>query len=142
MRYIKPIATALALSVGALTVSTAEAGDRGRRHHRHHNNGGEAAAAGIIGFAAGAILGGALSQPRYGNGYYDDRYYDDGYYAQPDVVYVQPRRVYTQRRPPTYAYALEPWSPEWYAYCESEYRSFEPSTGYYVTYGGKYRFCR
>lgn len=37
---------------------------------------------------------------------------------------------------------LEPWSPEWYDYCEGKYRSFNPRTGYYTTYGGEQRFCR
>src|SRR5687767_9523517 len=64
MRFMKPVATALAITVGALSFAgTAEAGHR--HHHRHHGGGGEAAAAGILGFAAGAILGGALSSPRY-----------------------------------------------------------------------------
>lgn len=37
---------------------------------------------------------------------------------------------------------LEPWSPEWYDYCESRYRSFNPRTGYFTTYGGEKRFCQ
>ena len=100
------------------------------------------AAAGIIGFAAGAILGGALSGPRYGRGYYGDRYYDDGYYYdQPDVVYVEPRPVYV-RPAPVYRYAVEPWTPEWYSYCESRYRSFNPDTGYYKGYDGRFHLCQ
>ena len=60
MQFKKPVAALLALSVSALTLAgTAEAG---RRHHHHH---GGAAVAGLFGFAAGAILGSALSQPRY-----------------------------------------------------------------------------
>jgi hypothetical protein len=137
MRFTKPIATALALSVGALTFAgSAEAGERWKRH-RHHDNGGEAVAAGIIGFAAGAILGGALSQPRYGYGYYE-----------PDVVYVEPAPVYAEPAPvyvrpaPVYAHALQPWSPDWYAYCDAKYRSFNPETGYFLGYDGEYHFCR
>ena len=131
MRFTKPFATALALSIGALSfASTAEAGDRWKRHHRH--NGGEAAAAGIIGFAAGAILGGALSGPRY---------YGGGYY-EPDVVYVAPPPVYARRAPVVYSYAPEPWSPEWYAYCDAKYRSFNPDTGYFKGYDGRFHFCR
>lgn len=37
---------------------------------------------------------------------------------------------------------LEPWSPAWYDYCRGKYRSFNPNTGYYTTYGGQKRFCQ
>ena len=130
MRFMKPVATALAVTVGALTFATsAEAGHR----HRHHRGGGDAAAAGIIGFAAGAILGGALSGPRYGHGYYGGGY-------EPEVVYVEPAPVYV--RPAPVYYAVEPWTPEWYDYCESKYRSFNPSTGYFKGYDGRFHLCR
>lgn len=36
----------------------------------------------------------------------------------------------------------EPWSPAWYDYCGSKYRSFNPKTGYFTTYGGDKKFCR
>jgi hypothetical protein len=36
----------------------------------------------------------------------------------------------------------EPWSDEWYDYCSAKYRSFNPDTGRYRTYSGKYRLCR
>jgi hypothetical protein len=127
MRFTKPIATALAVTVGALTFATsAEAGHR----YRHHRGGGEAAAAGIIGFAAGAILGGALSGPRY---------YGGSYY-EPDVVYVEPRPVYVQPAPVYYAF--EPWTPEWYDYCDRRYRSFDARTGYFKGYDGHFHLCR
>jgi BA14K-like protein len=35
-----------------------------------------------------------------------------------------------------------PFSAQWYAYCAERYRSFEPSTGTYTTYGGVTRRCR
>jgi len=131
------------LCAKATFASSAEAGDRRWRHHRH--NGGEAAAAGIIGFAAGAILGGALSGPRYySRGYYDRGYYNDdyyGYYGEPDVVYVEPAPVYVQPQP-VYRYAMEPWTPEWYAYCDAKYRSFNADTGYYKGYDGRFHLCQ
>lgn len=34
-----------------------------------------------------------------------------------------------------------PWSPEWYQACSRNYRSFNPNTGNYVGYDGKYHFC-
>ena len=49
--------------------------------------------------------------------------------------HYRPRRVYYRYRP-------RPWTPEWYDYCMSKYRSFNPETGYYRTYSGRYRFCR
>ncbi len=35
-----------------------------------------------------------------------------------------------------------PWTAAWYDYCSARYRSFNPDTGYYRTYSGRYRFCR
>lgn len=128
MRFTKAIAAALALSIGALTFAgTAEAGDR-----RHHRSDISPFATGAIGFAAGAILGSALSQPRYSA---EPRYY----YYEPAPVYVAPRPVYVQ---PRYTYAAEPWTPAWYDQCGARYRSFNPRTGYYVGYDGQYHFCR
>ncbi|WP_342642313.1 BA14K family protein [Rhodoligotrophos ferricapiens] len=37
---------------------------------------------------------------------------------------------------------LQPWTPAWYRYCSSRYRSFDPNTGYFVTYSGRQAFCR
>ena len=94
MRFMKPTAAALALVVASLSLSgTADARDRYYRHHHHDNN---ALAAGIFGFAAGAILSGALSQPRYyscGPGYiYDPNYgcVAPIYGAPPPPVVYQP----------------------------------------------------
>ncbi|MXN63488.1 hypothetical protein GR183_01100 [Stappia sp. GBMRC 2046] len=86
----------------------------GRRYYYGGNyyNPGAAAAAGIIGLATGAIIAGSLAQPRY----------------------VAPAPVYRRG-----AYA--PWTPEWYSYCSSRYRSFNPDTGYFLAYSGQYRFC-
>ena len=133
MRFTKAIAAALALSIGALTFAgTAEAGDR-----RHHRSNVSPYATGAIGFAAGAILGSALSQPRY---YSEPRYYaEPRYYYEPAPVYVAPRPVYVQ---PSYTYVAEPWTPGWYSYCGERYRSFNARTGYYMGYDGQYHFCR
>lgn len=50
------------------------------RHHRRHYGG--AAAAGIVGLAAGAVLGSVLSQPRY--------YDRPAYYGRPAYTYQAP----------------------------------------------------
>lgn len=89
-------------------------GWRDRRGYRHHrNNGAAIGGAAIFGLATGAILGSALS----GGG----REYID---------------------PPVRRGGYAPWTPEWYSYCSRKYRSFNPETGYFLAYSGKYRFCR
>ncbi len=131
MRFMKPTAALLALAIGALSFSgVAEA------RHRHHNSGGEALAAGIFGLAAGAIVAGALSQPRY----YSDYYYPEPVYVAPSpppVVY-QPR----YQPAPVYYAGPQPWTPEWYDYCDARYRSFDRRTGYFLGYDRQYHFCQ
>ncbi len=83
---------------------------------KHGRNGAFAAGA-VIGLATGAIIGSHAHR----------RYY------APPPRYVAPAPVY---------YRPAPWSPEWYQYCSSKYRSFNPNTGYFLSYSGKYRFCR
>lgn len=132
-----------AVLTGALllpTVATAEAGSRngwrergGSHHHhtskprRHRNNDnvGAAVAAGVIGLAAGALLLGATSQPRH--------------VAPPPAPYYPPA-PYPGRVSGTVGY--QPWSPAWYQYCSSKYRSFNPNTGTFTTYGGEQKFCQ
>lgn len=115
------------------------------RHHRHHGNG-DAIAAGVLGLAAGALIGGALAndQPppdanRYygGDGYYNDGYYDRDVRIRPAPVrryYAEPRVVYADR------YA-EPWTRDWYEYCSDRYRSFNSRTGTFTGNDGEQHFC-
>ena len=78
---------------------------------------GDALGAGLIGLGIGAIVGSVLT---------------------PREVYVAP--------PPAYygpvAYGPPAWTPEWYSYCSYRYRSFNPSTGYFVGYDGFPHFCQ
>lgn len=46
------------------------------------------------------------------------------------------------RHQPARGGRYERWSPEWHDYCSRKYRSFNPRTGKYTTYGGEQRFCR
>lgn len=43
--------------------------------------------------------------------------------------------------PPPPAHSPRPWTGEWYRYCSSKYRSFNPHTGYYHGYDGHQHFC-
>lgn len=123
MRFTKPVAAALALAIAAASmVGTAEA------RHRHQRGG--ALAAGIFGLAAGAMIGSALSRPNY-------------YYYEPEPVYVAPPPPPIVYNPaPVYYARAEPWTQEWYAYCSSRYRSFDPQTGYFLGFDGNYHFCQ
>ncbi|AMN54936.1 MULTISPECIES: BA14K family protein [Stappiaceae] len=80
------------------------------------------------GLAAGAILGSALSQPRY--------------VAPPPAYYPAPPAYYPAPAPAPVIYRPAPWSPAWYNYCSRKYRSFNPNTGYFLSYSGQYRFCQ
>ncbi|MFK7902364.1 MAG: BA14K family protein [Nitratireductor sp.] len=37
--------------------------------------------------------------------------------------------------------SYEPWSQEWFSYCKSKFRSFNPTTGTYLGYDGLNHFC-
>lgn len=96
------VATATALFIAAAPPALAR--------DRHHDRGGNVGA-GIAGFAAGAILGGALaSQPHY----YGPRY--RAYY---------PRRSYNR-------------AVRW---CMERYRSYDPRSGTYLGYDGRRHPC-
>ncbi len=106
--------------------------DNWRRYHGgyyHHDNS-DAWAAGAVGLAAGALLGGALAQSSQPQVIYRD--YDDGYYQRPVRVY---------REAPAYYGGAQPWSREWYRYCSTRYRSFNPETGTFRGYDGRDYFC-
>lgn len=129
MRYLKPVAAAVALAVGASTlVGPAEAG-YGHHHRHHHGDGAELAVAGIFGLAAGALLGSALAQPEAPRYYYDPAYAPA---PPPPVVYQDAASLYG---------GPAPWTQAWYDYC-SQFPSFDPRTGYVYGADGAYHFCR
>ncbi len=115
------------------TLPSAYAGDNWRRHHRGGD--GDLLAAGILGLAIGAIAAGVATanEPDYYDPVYraprprprPDRNY---YYDQAEVVYLE-------------GPVLDPWSSEWYRYCEDTYRTFNPRTGTFMGYDGKRHFC-
>ncbi len=100
--------------------------DEPRRHHDGRRN--DDVAIGILGLAAGAIIGGAIV---------DDRSHNDRRYAPPPPP---PPRF----RPPVREYRygfIRPWSPEWYRWCSNRYRSFDPRSGTYIGTDGYRQFC-
>ncbi|WP_425086632.1 BA14K family protein [Stappia sp.] len=132
--------------------------NRGNRHQNRHRNKnddiGAALAIGVIGLAAGAMIGSALSgpqyidpepiyEPRHPRGYgpvYPDPVYDNrGYRPAP----VYDNGGYRPAPPVVVGYDRpEPWTREWYRYCSTKYRSFNPNTGRFTTYSGKQKLCR
>ena len=77
-----------------------------------------------------------------GHRYY---YYRGGWwpYAWLGGVVVLPSTGYYYRESaPRAVYGPKPWTPAWYSYCASKYRTFNPRTGYYFYAPGKRRFCR
>lgn len=112
-RNLKAIAAAALIGASTFMLpGTAEAGH------------GDAVGAGLLGLGIGAIIGSALT---------------------PQTVYVTP----PPPPPPYYyapyapaAYGPPPWTPAWYSYCASRYRSFNPNTGYFIGYDGIPRFCQ
>lgn len=134
----------LGFAVAATTLSTlpaAQAGDGWRRHH-HRYDSGDMVAAGVLGLAVGALAAGVATAPE--PDYYEPvPVYREPVYREP--VYRERVRVYREVQPARdyYAYGgLEPWSPEWYDYCSSRYRSFNPRTGTFTGYDGVRHFCQ
>ena len=89
-------------------------------YYRRGNDGVSALGAGLLGFGVGAIVGSALT-PR------------EVYVAPPPP----PAPVYTRA-----GYGPPAWTPDWYTYCYSRYRTFNPNTGTFVGYDGYEHFCR
>jgi hypothetical protein len=131
----------LSTAVAAMTLTALPAANaRDWRRHHHHSGNGDAIAAGVLGLATGAIIAGALSNPR--PAYADDGYiYDDGYYDQPRYVRRVPVRTYRPRVAYSEGYALEPWTREWFRYCSDRYRSFNARSGTFTGYDGQQHFC-
>ena len=126
-RFLKITVLSAAVAVTVLTaLAPAEAHDRWR--HRH--DGGAIVAAGVVGLALGAIAAGALSEP--------EPVYRPVYDERRPVARPRPVRPYAE----TIRYqSLEPWSPDWFRYCEDRYRTFDPRTGTFVGYDGQEHFC-
>jgi hypothetical protein len=118
MQLMKTTAAAAAFAMAAVTYTPPASADSD-----------DAFIAGAAGFAAGTLLGTATARPRY--------YAPRATYVAPG--YVAPAPVYRTRA--VYG-ARVPGRADWYAYCASKYRSFDPRTGTYLGYDGYRHPCR
>jgi hypothetical protein len=102
------IATLALAAATTLAIAPADARWRGHHHYYHHHHGYGGA---IAGFAAGALMGGALaSRP----------YYDYGYAYAPAPSYSGNGAV---------------------GYCMSRFKSYDPASGTYLGYDGYRHPC-
>jgi len=88
-------------------------------------------AKGSKGIGPGALIGGAIGTVA-GAAAHSARWNDAYQHAYNDCM----------GRGVSYGSSPEPWTEEWYAYCSAKYRSFNPDTGMFLAYGGRYRMCR
>jgi len=58
------------------------------------------------------------------------------------ALYNSAYRRCTNGRAVSYSGRPAPWTPAWYRYCSSKYRSFNPKTGRFLAYSGQYKMCR
>lgn len=79
----------------------------------------------LIGGGTGGVAGAATHGQRYKDAY------NYAYYNCMNQKTAQPASG-----------GMQPWTPAWYQYCSSKYKSFNQNTGYYTTYGGEQRFCQ
>ncbi|WP_336276503.1 BA14K family protein [Bartonella sp. CB178] len=96
-------------------------------YYTTRNDSGDTLAAGILGLAAGALLGNALKKNE-----------------QPKVVYqVSPQPTIIYQAPPSIVYQTvqQPLASGWLQYCKEKYRSFNPETGTFKGRDGKDHFC-
>lgn len=125
-----------------------------RKKRHHHHRGGDALAAGVIGFAIGAIIANearrydqpkVIYQPRQPSTrpYVHERSAD--YYDPIYPSHESRRRSLNEPRVIRYEdhvrYSYEPWTREWREWCDNRYRSFNASTGTFRGYDGKDHFC-
>lgn len=137
--FFKVVAVSSALLVAA-NAGAASARDWGHGQDRS----GDLLAAGVMGLAAGVIAGAIVSGQPSNDG---PRYVPDP--PAPDYPDRAPRYSdrgsydggYDAYRPANYS-RIQPWTRDWYRYCEDRYDSFDPDTGTFIGRDGSEHFCR
>jgi BA14K-like protein len=148
------IAAAVLLAFGAVETASAQnqaACDQyARDYAKQVSSGAEVLGGAAIGAVGGAIIGGLING---GKGAGTGALIGGGTGAVGGAV------THSQRYQEAYNYAfyncmnqqqaaqpagggMQPWTPAWYQYCSSKYKSFNANTGYYTTYGGQQKFCQ
>jgi hypothetical protein len=124
----RPMVSKLAMTAAAVGTAFVLAAAPAQAQHWHgHHHGGGGFGAGIAGFAAGALIGGAIAGGPYYRGYGPDYGYD---YA-PEYGYgYAPGPVVVERS-----------GGGGVAYCEQRYRSYDPSSGTFLGYDGMRHPC-
>jgi hypothetical protein len=130
-RLVQSLLLSATVAVSTLVpIMEASAGERWReqrpRHPQHHHRQdatGDLLAAGILGLAVGIIAATAIDDTP-GTGYAND--YPPAPYGGAAVAYGG---------------QFEPWTRDWYQYCSTRYRSFDPQTGTFRGHDGYDHFC-
>jgi hypothetical protein len=147
-------AVGLLLAVGTTGASAQSAycDSVARNYASQHAHGGEVIGGAVGGAVTGAILGGIIGGKRgagtgaaIGGGVgamggaanQSQRWQSLYHHAYNDCM---ARSAHAPAR--AYSGGLEPWTEEWYIYCENRYRSFNPDTGMFLAYSGEYKMCR
>lgn len=120
-------------------------------HHTHkyygsRNNSGEALAAGILGFAAGAILNNVFKKPEQPQTqiiYQTPQHPQIIYQEAPRVIYqpVPHNQVIYEIQTTTYQPLQQSDTHDWLQYCKKKYRSFNPETGTFRGRDGREYIC-
>ncbi len=149
--FFKPAAlslTAIAMLLAPMAQVSAHDRWQHHKHRRHHqpvivkkNDTGELIAAGIVGLAIGAIIVGAANskhnrghrvhqpvRPRPDRNYFPPS--PENISDEPEIIYAEP-----------VVESPEPWTREWFRYCQNRYRSFDDQSGTFLGYDGKRHFC-
>lgn len=157
-RFFKSLALAAIAAVG-LTMATpavaqtlhAQCDAYARDVAARYGNPGNVVGGTVAGAATGAIIGGIIDGGRgagagaligggaglAGSAAVNSARWNEAYNAAYNDCVARNTRAPARRTG-----GLEPWSPAWFDYCRSKYRSFNPQTGYYTTYSGNQRFCQ
>lgn len=150
-RAVLACLSAAVLAVSVLVVSTLSGTKDAQANGVWFGGSGVGIAFGTGGYRGGFFYGGFAGPPYrpYGPPYYYHPYdmraypYRSRVYPRRSRVYIAPRtHVGQPQRVPVTKNGLAPFTPQWVAYCSRKFKSFNPNTGTYLAYSGKYRFCR